>query len=294
MASVTIDLDVPEGVSIRGYERHGEGHAFEVDWDCPPETKCDKCGQIEASEIRYKETVYVVRDLDVWGQPAFLVYRPPYHTCSRCGHRQHLLPPFKRKDVTYTYRYEQFVLHLLIGSTEEEVARRVGISAETVGLIVENQLADKRPIDPERKITDVGLDEISLKKGHKLYVTLLTDLTDPKQPRLLAVAKGRDQAAAEECLAKLSPSQREQIKCHRTDMCSAYAAACEAMLKNSQLVIDRFHVAKRLGEVVDDIRKKLPATTKRNSRPKSESSFAAACGNSAPSSRPAPTFPKDY
>ena len=33
-------------------------------------------------------------------------------------------PPFKRKDVSYTYRFEQFVLRSLIGSTAEEVARR--------------------------------------------------------------------------------------------------------------------------------------------------------------------------
>ena len=43
-------------------------------------------------------------------------------------------------DVSYTYRFEQFVLRSLIGSTAEEVARRLGISAETVDRIVENQL----------------------------------------------------------------------------------------------------------------------------------------------------------
>jgi len=34
----------------------------------------------------------------------------------------------------------------------------------------------------------VGFDEISLKKRHKLYVTLMTDLTDPESPKVLAVA----------------------------------------------------------------------------------------------------------
>jgi hypothetical protein len=48
------------------------------------------------------------------------------------------------------------------------VARRLGISAETVGRIVKNQLQDAKTIDPKRKILDVGMDEISLKKRHKL------------------------------------------------------------------------------------------------------------------------------
>ena len=32
------------------------------------------------------------------------------HRCPHCGHRQSLLPPFKRRDVKYTYRFEEHVL----------------------------------------------------------------------------------------------------------------------------------------------------------------------------------------
>ena len=44
--------------------------------------------------------------------------------------------------MSYTYRFEEAVLRSLIGSTEEDVARRWGISAETVALIVGNQLGE--------------------------------------------------------------------------------------------------------------------------------------------------------
>ena len=273
MAEVTLELDLPDGVEIRGYERCGEGHAFEVDWPWPERCRCHQCGCEEEACIGLKNTMYVVRDLDVWGQPSFLVYQPPYHQCSRCGHRQLLIPPFKRKNVIYTDRFERHVLQSLIGSTAEEVARRLGISAETVERIVTNQLDDEASIDPQRPITDVGLDEISLKKRHKLYVTILTDLSDPEQPRVLAVARGKDQQAAEACLKQLSEEQRSQIRTHRTDMSSAYAAACGDLLENSQQVIDRFHVAKRLGDVVDDLRKKPPAATSALCEPRRSSAF---------------------
>jgi hypothetical protein len=52
-------------------------------------------------------------------------------------------------------------------------SRRLGISAETVELIVENQLKDDKQIDPARVIKHVGMDEISLKKRQKLYVTVI-------------------------------------------------------------------------------------------------------------------------
>jgi transposase len=205
--------------------------------------------------------VQVIRDLEIHGQPSFFVYLPPFHRCGRCNHRQYLVPPFKRKHVTVTYRFEEQVLALLINSTEEEVGRRLGISAEMVRLIVNHRMKDEQQIDPGRVITDVGIDEISLKKRHKLYATILSDLTDPERPRILAVAPGRDQAAGEAVLNRLSPEQRAQIRTHRTDMSPAYTAAGKAVLPNSQQVIDRFHVAKNLGEVVDGVRKKRLVNT---------------------------------
>ncbi|MCA9114634.1 MAG: transposase, partial [Planctomycetaceae bacterium] len=141
--------------------------------------------------------------------------------------------------------------------------RKLGISAEMVSLIVRRQLEDEQQIDPQRVITDIGLDEISLKKRHRLYATILTDLTDPAHSRIMAVALGRDQAAAEHCLNRLSEQQRKQVRHHRTDMSPAYTAAGLALLPDSQQVIDRFYVAKRLGEIVDRVRKKTQAYKKR-------------------------------
>jgi transposase len=256
MASVTIDIDLPPGVEVTAYQRHGEGHGFEVTWPWPEQCRCDCCDREEKAQLEFKNTVQVVRDLDVLGQPSFWIYQTIFHRCPRCHHRQHVIPPFRRKDVGYTYRFEKHVLGMLIGSNEEEVARRLGISAETVARIVKNQLAEAKEIDPERVITDVGIDEISLKKRHKLYVTLLTDWTHPDQPEVLAVAKGRDEAAGRACLEKLSPEQRAQVRSYRADLGPAFHKACKALLPHADGVADRFHVAKLFNEALDAERKK--------------------------------------
>ena len=258
MATVTIDVDLPPGVTLTAYERHGDGHGFEVSWPWPDRCRCDRCRREEAARIEVKATVQVVRDLDLWGQPSFWVYQTAFHRCPQCHHRQHLIPPFKRRDASYTYRFEQHVLRLLIGSNEEEVARRLGIAAETVGLIVRNQLADARAkqVDPRRVITDVGIDELSLKKRHKLYVTILTDLTDPERPEVLAVAEGRDEAAGRQCLGQLSEEQQRQVQTYRADMGQAFHNACRGLLPNARAVVDRFHVAKKFNEAIDGQRKK--------------------------------------
>ena len=44
MASITIDIDLPEGVEITGYARRGKGHGFEVTWPWPECCRCQRCG----------------------------------------------------------------------------------------------------------------------------------------------------------------------------------------------------------------------------------------------------------
>ena len=165
-----------------------------------------------------------------------------------------LSPRSNARTLSYTYRFEQFVLRSLIGSTAEEVARRLGISAETVDRIVENQLTEDRQIDPQRVITDIGLDELSLKKRHRLYVTLMTDLSDPTRPQILAVERGRDTTATLKCLDRLTqettPTGPHPSGRHGAGLSSGVVAL---RLPHSRAVTDRFHVAKKFNEVVDSL-----------------------------------------
>ena len=254
---VEILVDLPAGVTLGEYERIEDGHSFHVDWPFPEQCRCDACKRETPLNVVEKAKFLAIRDLDIWGQPSFFVYQDMQHRCSWCGHRQALIPPFKRKEVKYTYRFEELVLSSLIKSTAEDVAKQLGISAETVERIIKNRIegARAKKVNPQRKIKNIGLDEISLRKGHKTYATILTDLTDPSHPEVLAVVKGRDEAAARQCLEVLSASQRQAVRTHSTDMGPAYLAACKALWPNSQSVIDRFHVAKKLGEAADTLRK---------------------------------------
>jgi hypothetical protein len=132
------------GGEVTGSERHGDGHGFEVAGPGPAACCCETCRTEAPARLEGKDAVRVVRDLDILGPPSFWAYQAVAHRCPHCGHRQDLVPPFQCKDVADTYRFEAHALRLLIGSTEEEVARRLGISAETVAGIVKNQLADAR------------------------------------------------------------------------------------------------------------------------------------------------------
>jgi hypothetical protein len=75
-----------------------------------------------------------------------------------------------------------------------------------VALIVRHQLADgkDKQVDAQRRITDLGIDDLSLRKGHKLYVTTLSDLQgngDIQRVRHEVVT-----VAVSRCLATTTPA----------------------------------------------------------------------------------------
>ena len=273
---IEIMIDVPAGITVGEYERIDHGHSFHVAWEFPAVCVCETCKRETALNMIDKDKFLVIRDLEIWGQPSFFVYQDRLHRCRHCGHRQALLPSFKRRDVKYTYRFEELVVTSLVKSTAEDVAKQLGISAETVERIVKNRIEDAKAkkVDPQRVIKNIGIDEISMRKGHKAYATILTDLTDPSKPEVLAVAKGRDEEAAKQCLLVLSPEQRAAVQTHSSDMAPAYVSACRTLLLNSQSVIDHFHVAKKLGEVADALRKKTTEPTSQACRARNASDCA--------------------
>lgn len=98
MASVTIEMDLPDGVEITSYHRLGAAHGFEVTWPWPDRCRCERCHHEADDGLELIDKVRVVRDLDLFGQPSFWCCQALAFRCRRCHHRQHILPPFKRKD----------------------------------------------------------------------------------------------------------------------------------------------------------------------------------------------------
>ena len=165
---------------------------------CPHDAVVKNVATTTSPTSSSKQFSQAIRDLNLWEQPCFGFTKLP-SIAVRVQHRQHIIPPFKAKDVSYTYRFEQFVLRSLIGSTAEEVAHGLGISAETVDRIVENQSTEDRQIDPQRVITDIGL-MIELEEAASARRDVNDRSEDPTRPQILVVERGRDTTAALKCL----------------------------------------------------------------------------------------------
>ena len=103
----------------------------------------------------------------------------------------------------------------------------------------------------EHKIVHIGLDEKSFEKVHT-YVSILTDID---RSRVLDLVPGRKLVAAAGLLHTLTPGQRTSVKAVAIDMWPACMSAAKQWLPQADIVYDKLHIAKYLGEAVDAVRK---------------------------------------
>jgi transposase len=101
------------------------------------------------------------------------------------------------------------------------------------------------------ELKHLGVDEKSFLKGHQ-YATILSDLDNP---RVLDVARDRKEDSLGELLNKLPEAQRDNIKAVAMDMWEPFINAVEQYLPQADIVHDKFHIAKYLGEAVDKVRR---------------------------------------
>lgn len=107
-----------------------------------------------------------------------------------------------------------------------------------------------------KKIEVIGIDEISLKKGHKDYVTIITGISSGKL-LILGVLNGREKIPLKKFLKKIPLKIRQHVETICTDLYDGFInAAKEVFPKQTKITADRFHVAKLYRNSFDTLRKK--------------------------------------
>lgn len=136
--------------------------------------------------------------------------------------------------------------------TVQDVAQNLNIQWNTVKQIEKQRLEVKyRHIDLS-SVSDIAIDEFSIKKGH-VYQTVVMDL---KTRRIIYIGQGR----AQECLDpfwKKVKRQKANITTVAMDMWPAYIGSVLDHSPDSHIVFDKFHIIKKLNEAISNVRKAL-------------------------------------
>ena len=146
---------------------------------------------------------------------------------------------------------EKHVYQLCLGSKCKVVAVREGLSYSTVKEIFNYWAALNETCCVPGATRVLGIDEISLKKRHKQFVLVISDIA---RKCILAVLPDREKKTLEQWMDGLSPQERNSIRFVSIDMWAPYYQAERNKLPHAQVVVDRFHLMKQLNARLTQLR----------------------------------------
>ena len=211
---------------------------------CP---KCDRRCRIVNETGMYR----IWHDLPVYGCSVLLWYCPKEILCRHHGRVQENIP-WADAYCRVTYRFEYAMLVYCQMMTQKAAAAILKIPTSTLSDMLHRTITRIREGHRIRGLKTIGIDEIAYCKGRK-YATIVYDID---RSCVVWVGKGKGRETIDVFFSEmLSDYQKGKIQWATCDMSQAYIGAIEAHCPNAKLVLDRFHIVKKLNEAVDEVRK---------------------------------------
>ena len=216
---------------------------------------CPLCKCIAIDVKEHKERC--VRDVECWGKRTFVHFAIRRFECAECGHRftEELSAVAWRRH--QTIRFEEEVYQRCLQSSKSAVAKALQLHYSTVDTIFKRYAKRQAKRGAHSHVRILGIDEIALKKRHKQFALILSDL---QRRCVIAVLPSREQAAIKVWFDTLSPEQQQAIRVVSMDMWRPYRSFVEQFLPDARIVADRFHVMKQLNEQLSNARRQIQRT----------------------------------
>ena len=197
------------------------------------------------------------RHLDFFEHKAFVKARVPRVRCPEHGVRL-VAVPWARPGSGFTVLFEALVLTFAQAMPMSKVAQSVREHDTLVWRIVEHHVHAARAKQDFSMVRRVGMDETAARRGQD-YISLFADLD---AGRVLFATEGRDGATVGQFAADLAAhgGDPQQVTTTSSDMSAAFIAGITKHLPNAELTFDRYHLAARLSEAVDAVRRAEVAT----------------------------------
>lgn len=210
------------------------------------------CPECNKASPRYDKRPRRWRHLDTCQFMTTIEADVPRVTCPEHGVLQ-VSVPWAERNSGFTALFECLVINWLKEASIQAVADLCRMSWSQVDTILKNAvergLLRREQTYPER----LGVDETSFQKRHE-YVTVVTDMDTST---VLYVADNRKAESLEGFFKPLTDVQRAAIRVVAMDMHQPFIKVVTESLHDGyrKIAFDRFHVAKHLGEAVDQVRR---------------------------------------
>jgi len=209
---------------------------------------CSGCGDTVKKVHDWAERW--VRDLPAWGAQTSLLVHMRRMKCEQCGTALEEIPwlsPYAR----VTKRLAEEVAQMCRDVPIKSVAEHYGLSWDRVKRIHKAHLMEKFAVPDLSNVTEIGMDEFSIRKGHQ-YATVILE---PRTRRVLWVGRGRKREEIRPFFELLGKAGCERIEAAVMDMWEPFEQEVRAHCPNARIVYDFFHIKSNYGrEVVDRVR----------------------------------------
>jgi len=220
--------------------------------------RCSGCGAV-CRKVHDQLPTRRWRDLPWAEHPVVIEYSPIRVRCPSCKTTPVELLPWADRGQRQTRRLQH---HLAVQSASmpiSHVAALNGVDWHTVRRAEDAALQRWERTRPDVALFCVGVDEKYLgRRGRwpEKFVTIVSNL-DSGEP--IWIGFGRSEATLTSWLSTLSREEKAKIHTFAMDMHAPFANAvrADADLQHVAIVHDPFHVTKRAGEAVDEVRREV-------------------------------------
>jgi len=189
----------------------------------------------------------------IFNIPVFLQYTMRRVDCPDCGVKVEKVPWAQGKHSCCDV-FRHFLATWAKRMSWKETAECFHVKWDTVRRSVEWVVEYGLEHRSLEGIEALGVDEVAYSKGHK-YMTLVYQI-DAKQKRLIGVLRERTKKTLKDFFTyELGANICAQVKVVCSDMWKPYLKIIAECLPNALNVLDRFHIVKKLGEAVDQVRR---------------------------------------
>jgi len=222
---------------------------IELGWQWGAAAKCPECGRECSIHDSAPERTW--RHLDTMQFETLIRARVPRADCPEHGVKT-MKVPWAAPQGRFTLLFERFAVDVLLAcASVSQACELLGLGWEAAHEIMRRAVErglERRELD---QLKHLGMDEKSFKRGHS-YITLLSDL---EQSRVLDVVEERTAEAAEQLWATLTAKQKQSVEAVAVDMWEPFIQSIQQEVPEADIVHDKFHVSKYLGEAVDKVRR---------------------------------------
>jgi transposase len=222
---------------------------IELSWQWGQDAQCPECGR--ACSIHDSAPERTWRHLDTMQFATLIRARTPRAACPTHGGKT-MRVPWAEPQGRFTLLFESFAVEVLLASASvSQACELLDIGWETAHDFMRRAVdrgLDRRQLEGLRYL---GMDEKSFGRGQS-YITLLTDLD---QARVVDVVEDRTGEAAEQLWQTLTPAQKQAVAAVAVDMWDPFIQTIHKEVPDADIVHDKFHVSKYLGEAVDKVRR---------------------------------------